>query len=96
MVLTLPKVRQDGKFIMTTIKAESITGAEPCEVFFNGKKHPGTKIYTIDQGFFKVLCEPKKLAAGWAHCLKERDAVMVDVLPSIGMLSPAKLKQLKA
>lgn len=71
MLITIPKMTVDGKFKMTTVinPATTFTGFEPTTIRMNGKTFEGTKVYTVDKGYFKMFCAPENFAGAMQHIL---------------------------
>ncbi len=72
MLITLPKLNKLGQVVKTTIinPASTFTGFEATTIRLpNGKKFPGTKVYTVDKGYFKIFCSPLAFGQGMQHVL---------------------------
>lgn len=59
-MVMLPKLDMTGKFIMTAIDPNAITGIQPTTLDYKGKKYDGSKVYT-KTGSFKIFADPSEL-----------------------------------
>jgi hypothetical protein len=83
MYLIVTKQRADLKVMETAILPAFIKGMEPTTIKHNGKKYPGTKIYTAT-GFFKAFVNPTQLAVASALVVKSGEVVkLTPAVPEI-------------
>lgn len=88
--VVLPKINVQGKAIMTAIDAGFIKGCESTTVTYQGKKYPGTKVYTVAGTFFKVMSTPANVIAAKHHASVYGELVTVDAVTALPGYSKVK------
>lgn len=77
MMLQLPKVRRDGKFMMTLIDASEVKGIEPKTFAYNGSMFNGSKVFA-NGGSFYVLANPMLVAQAKCQALATGELMVIE------------------